>query len=567
LIVLFSISCAARAQGDLVLPDEQFIPIEAFERQPDQTECASRAFADALSATADTVGADDPEHVIQAWIYAAFQNAEVIKKVLNCPEIADAPDDKTIKVQPIEYLFGAAAGGAGRRIVINYETQPKILKQRLLAANKRSLPETNPSPLVGAPNDPAVWTNTDPAWYGILVVESGSLDEFIGPDKNNTISMNYIKQNIDRIFPRGNRCTSKSALANDGDMINRAVRQTVGIEDDTNDYYVAGDVNLQWITWAEVALDVGITVATMGGGAVVLGMTKAARASKAAKGLVATLRAAEKSDKVREFIRLSRESARAAEELKTIDRTADAAKYMAKSDEIKKLGDGIKDLEKLEDVQKYKTAAGAFTDVMKYRRALKAWKIPQRGNVVARAWRSFRAANTGNKIINKGAKAARAGMKSGKIRDRLFHSTLRNIGRVAKLEEHVGGIYGVMKFAGNMYDWTETSTGDFTSGIQFEPLGLLSADDLEGQTNVINHGMWLMWAGDSTNPADDDAAYLQAMDFAAKFHQDLTEILEDSGGGLCSVDILVARPIIRNPGDADQALYYLIMNDTPWTAR
>ena len=115
-----------------------------------------------------------------------------------------------------------------------------------------------------------------------------------------------------------------------------------------------------------------------------------------------------------------------------------------------------------------------------------------------------------------------------------------------------------------MYDWTDTQTGDFTNNIEFAPLLLLSADDLQGQENIVNHGMWLMWMGDSTFPSDDDAAYLQAMDFASKFHQDLTENQGDTNTP-CNVDIWVVRPIIRDPGTDHQSLYYLVMNDTPWT--
>jgi hypothetical protein len=561
LISFFVLIAVIRGAGaDMpAVPDAPYDPY-AVERTA-ATECATAAWANALAAHSGEVSEDDFGHEIEAWIYGVFSDAAVIQTVLACPEIANAPEEESVKFQPVEYRFPG-----GRRIVINYETQPKILKQRLLVANKRSLPETDPSPRVGAPGDPTVWTNTDPAWYGILVVESGTLDGFVGEDKNNTISLRHIEENIKTFYPKGGRCTSKSALANDNYLINVAVKKTVDIKDDSNDYYVAGDVNLQWISYAEIALDVAITFATIGVGTAVLGTTKAVRATKAAKGLVQTMHTLEKSDKVRDFIRMSQQSTRAAEELKTIDRTTDAARYAAKSDEIKRLGDGIRDLEKLEDVRKYKNAAGAFEDVMKLRRAMKAWRIPQRGNVIARSWRSLRAINGGNKVIGQGAKIARAGMKSGRIRDWLFHSTLKNVGRLARLERTGGIIYGALKFVGGMYDWTETSTGDFTNGIQFKPLGLLSADDLQGQENVVNHGMWLMWAGDSASPADDDAAYLQALDFAAKFHQDLTETQENKGN-LCSVDIYVVRPIIRNPGEDDSSLYYLIMNDQPWTVK
>ena len=77
--------------------------------------------------------------------------------------------------------------------------------------------------------------------------------------------------------------------------------------------------------------------------------------------------------------------------------------------------------------------------------------------------------------------------------------------------------------------------------------------------------MWLMWLGDSVVRADDDAAYLQAFDFASKFHNKLYEEVQDSQSVPCNVDIYVVRPIIRSPGTDNAQLYYLIMNDVPWS--
>ena len=87
---------------------------------------------------------------------------------------------------------------------------------------------------------------------------------------------------------------------------------------------------------------------------------------------------------------------------------------------------------------------------------------------------------------------------------------------------------------------------------------------LRGQENVVNYGMWLMWIGDSVVPADDDAAYLQAFDFATKFHKDLLDV-QDNDNSPCNVDIYVVRPIVRSPGTDNAKLYYLIMNDVPWS--
>jgi len=260
----------------------------------------------------------------------------------------------------------------------------------------------------------------------------------------------------------------------------------------------------------------------------------------------------------------------AARELRELDKLTDATKY----------ADNLTDLEKEtktisetmhnaatadKEVAQYADARKSYTEIQQYRRAYKNLKTARAGNIATRAWRAFRATRTGNKTINRGARIARQSMKSGRVRDWLFQSTMRNIGALGRLESAGGALYGAIKFIGGMYDWTETSTGDFTNGVEFKPLLLLSADDLQGQENVINYGMWLMWSGDSVSAADDDAAYLQAFDFADKLHMDLLETMVRDDNYACNVDIFVARPVLRNPGGDNPELYYLIMNDEPWS--
>lgn len=542
-----------------------FMSLATFAAHGADTPCASRVFADALAQTANTVNEYAHETEIQTWIYQTFALPDVLNTVLACPEIAGVADDETIKFTPIQYIFPG-----GREIVVNYETQPRVLKQRLTLANKRDLPSGGDSPRIGAAGDDAIWTNTDPAWYAIMVTEHGALDEFVGPDKNNTISLNYIKNNIDKLFPsgRGGKCTDRSAKSRDTTAINTVMREhTVNIDDDTNDYYIAGDVNLQWISYAEMALDVVITVATFGGGAVITGATKSARASRALRGLGTTMKTLSKSDDVIKYVRATRDAAKLADEIKALDKVADAAKIADKTRELDKLNETIKSLESIDDVKKYRDATRTYSELNAYRhslRGLRALRGAQRGNIIARAVRATKSAMTGNKLISRAAKMGRSGKMSARVRDWLFNSTMKNIGVLGKMEATGGLLYGAIKFAGDMYDWTETSTGEFTSGVEFAPLLLLSADDLQGQENVVNHGMWLMWAGDSVSAADDDAAYLQAMDFAAKFHQDLSEYQNETASP-CNVDIFVVRPVLRNPGTENTELYYLIMNDEPWT--
>ena len=559
------ISLVGGGAGDITVPttSPDFVPISDINQiTPNDTECATAVFADALANNSAAVSETDEDIVIRQWIYQTFANPDVLRAVMKCPEFANAADDETITLQPIKYVFPG-----GREIVINYETQPKILAQRITLGEKNELADLNPNPRID-PTDGTVWTNTDPAWYAIMVVESGMLDEFVGPGKNNTVSMRYINDNIDRLFPHGNQCTSKSALAGDRRMINVATRETVGIDNDTNDYYVAGDVSLQWISYLEIGLDVAITVLTMGGGTVILGATKSARASRALHGLTNTIKTLRTTDSVRDYVRISQQYTRVAEQLRNIDRVADAAQYERLAAQADDLARTMRTLEQTDDnVRQYRNATNAFTSLNQYRRTLRSLRTPQRGNIIARAWRAIRAANTGGKTIRNAEKIARSSTLSGQIRDWLFQSTLTNAGALARLERTGGYIYGALRFFGGMYDWTETSTGEFTSGIDFKPLTLLSADDLQGQENVINHGMWLMWAGNAYSAADDDAAYLQAMDFANKFHFNLDKIQTEQNNHACNVDIFVVRPIIHNPGTDNAELYYLIMNDTPWTTR
>lgn len=623
-----------------------------------ETTCAQQVFAGALLADSAAVSEQSPEFEIQAWIYKNFQDPSVVKKVLACPEVSALDEEDNLIVPPIEYQFPVS-----RKIVVNYETQPKILQQRVLLFGKQPLPCSGDecvSPRVGAPGDPNIWTNTEPAWYGILVVQAGALDAFIGEDKNNTISLKYFEDNFDAIYPKNHNttkiwqagggitaplCTSVSAFADDNDIVNLAAVKTIGLgnneEKDTNDYYVAGVASLEWVGWAQVAMDVAITVATVGGGTIVLGATKAVSATRAANELAKLMKELKALDSVKDYEKAINAASKSKNVIKELDAISDVSKLElgkaddlakilknsnatermgqieknmrvaeqnlertkdvkyqyeinrqrnlfkteletisktkdAKLTEITRLEKEMAEAEKLGDVKKLKEAQSAFSKLQDLRRGMKAWKIPQRGNVIARTWRAakaLRALNRGEKTISSGAKIGRAGMKSGKIRDWLFQSTLKNVGRLAKMERQAGLLYAALKFGGDMYDMTETSTGEFTSNIKFTPLGLLSADDLTGQENVVNHGMWLLWAGDSVSPADDDAAFLQAMDFANKFNQDMQEVQDAasesgrSAGTMCDVDIFVVRPIIRNPDSDNPELFYLIMNDVPWKVR
>lgn len=556
--------------NDVIVPDDavSLAELEQAAIQNADTPCASKIWADQLAQTAQNVDESAPEEIIQQWIYDIFYDGQTLTRVLDCPELANLDDEDTIRFTPIQYTFPN-----GRLIAINYETQPKIIKQRILTATKRTLPTSDPNPRIGENGDPTVWTNTEPAWYGIMVVQSGALNEFVGPNKNNTLSLKYINDNIDKFYPNaslnGGACTSRSAITGNKLALNRAGALATG--DDSNEYYVAGDINLEWIGYAEIAADVILTVATLGGSAFVSGGLKGIRATKTMRDLSKSLGALRKLDSVRDYIKTSGQVTKLTKEIAALDKVKDAAKIADKTAELDKFKDALKTIEKSDDVKKYIEQADAYNDLQKYRKTLQGAKAitkqAHRGNVFARAvkvTKATRAAFNGNKILAKGAKAARASKLSTRVKDWLFHSTLKSASTLAKMTANTGLLYGTIKFVGDMYDFTETSTGEFTNDVEFKPLLLLSADEIKGQENVVNYGMWLMWAGDSMNPADDDAAYLQAMDFAAKFHEDLMEVQNDTNSP-CNVDIYVVRPVLRGIDTDNPELYYLIMNDVPWT--
>ena len=712
---LFSVPLFAQDSGMLTAEE---ILAAAHPESENPTPCATKIFADALYDRVDEVDPDTPEAEVRAWAKTVMFDADVLEDVLDCPEIKSVDDMTTIVFTPIVFEFET-----GRTITINYTTQPKVLKQKLSLAKKPSLPNGDPNPRLMDENDPAIYINTDPAWYAIMVVEHDSLSNFVGENKNNTLSLKWLDNNIDNVYPKGFNCTSKSAIALDSDTINNVVREIADIEDDPNDYYVAGDVNLEWIMYAEVAADIILTVVTFGAGEAALLGLKGTRAAKTGIRLAKNMRIFEKSVHVQKYVDMTRKIARTSEKIakaeKNIKNAAryekalkraeearsmgmDATKYEKQAEKIfqnakkidpditrdtlknaDKLKDNVKELEKeaealhkeleqtlkankklldkdkkalnearknadpksvadydkkfnelqrlydlrknpselknakaiaenekniqriaelertlkdyetasslgdygrlrreineLESVDKYIDAEKQLTAILKYRHELRAFKRPQTGNIVTKnlkrikpALKSFKAGNNGANMLAKANKAARAGMssRSAKFSTWLFDTTLKHGARLARFERDVGFLYTAVAFLGDMYDKTSSTSQEYSNGIEFKPLCLLSADDLEGQDNVVNYGMWLMWEGNSTDPADDDAAYLQAMDFAAKFHYVLEDYQQEHGKK-CNVDIYVVRPIIRidesDPENLTGEMFYLFMNDIPWT--
>ena len=623
-----------------------FLPISAFAAEtplettsellnaakPIDTHCATNAFATGLADNANMIDENDSETNVKMWVYDVFQSPEVLTEVLACPEIIDSEDTDTIRFTPIQYTFPN-----GRELVINYETQPKVLEQRLQLAAKTELPTDDISPEVSSTDPHATWVNVDPAWYGVMVVQSGALDAFVGPGNNNTISMEYIEDNINKFYPRDmdGVCSTRAGMgakANNSMIHNVIHDRTAQHDGDKNNYYVAGDINLKWISYGEIALEVVLTVVTWGGAAAATGAIKGARMAKIGAKIGKNMKNLLKFKNVQQYVRNANKINKARKNIENAEKFAKSMKNVSKLEKnlakatkgtkkyeriekqldaarkvhagnARKLGKeaanirSVDDLDKLENlkklrgeeitkteqamsdlaksdkkVQEYVKQADALKDLQKYAKELKSIKKARTGNLVHRTWQglknartSLRAANSGGKALDKAARVARQGAKTGRVRDWLFHSTLRNAGRITKGIEELAVLQFALGLIGDFYDYTHTSSDEYTNGIEMKPFLLVGADALEQYDNVVNYGMWLMWSGDSGYPEDDDAAYLQAMDFAQKFNQDLNETQEEQGRYACDVDIYVVRPIIRNPETDHQALYWLIMNDRPWS--
>lgn len=621
LLLLFTISLPAMAEETgqgLKTVDE--ILEKTIEKYP--TPCASETFSAALFINQDEVDENADENAIRLWAQSIMFNTETLEAVLSCDEIKRITDKtKTIAFSPITLEFDN-----GRTITINYTTQLKVLEQKYELSKKRSLPNGDPNPKLMDPNDPAIYINTDPSWYAIMVVQHDSLSQFVGPGKNNTVSLQYIYDNIDSLYPRGYLCTSKSAIAWDADTINHAVRNVANIKKDSNDYYVAGDKDLRWIMWAEITADVVLAIVTMGAGTAAEASIKAARWAKIApkfKKIITDLR---KIESVQKYIQTSGKIARHSKQISNLGKQvknskkyvkalekADNAGNLGKMDDVAKYekqaqqilersqkldetmtADKLKNTDKIKDestklekemkeleeqaeqaaknddkVKQYKEASEAFSDMMDVRRGMRGFKRPQTGNIISRTFKAYKSLNSAKKM-DKVAKVTRKGMSgfSSKAKFWLTDQSLRHAARFPKFISKVGMFYGVVAFLGDMWDKTSTTSQEFTNGIEFKPWLLLSADDLEGQENVVNYGMWFMWGSLTDAAEDDDAAYLQATDMATKVHYAIQDYQNENGLN-CNVDIFVVHPIIRldetDPENTKGELFYLVMNDKPFT--
>ena len=190
----------------------------------DVSSCASDIFLESLNKDRSSINENDPENIIKSWVFNNFQKKEVLSKVLNCEDILKLKSTEIVNFKPFDFQFEN-----GRKITISYTSQLKLLKNRLLLSGKKN-DILNTEAIINSGEN---WISTNPAWYGILVVQKDSLKKVL-ENGNTIISLKYIYDNINDIYPK--QCTSKTALAADDEVINIATHKTVSIKDDTNDY-------------------------------------------------------------------------------------------------------------------------------------------------------------------------------------------------------------------------------------------------------------------------------------------------------------------------------------------
>ena len=190
---LFTVPLFATSSDSDILTAEEILAM-AHPESENLTPCATQVFTQALYDEMDDTDESSPEAEIRAWAQTVMFDKDVLEEALDCPELKSVTNRlQTITFTPIYFQFPN-----GREITINYTTQLKVLDQKLLLADKPSLPNGDPNPRLMDTNDPAKYINTDPAWYAIMVVEHDSLSNFVGPNKNNTFT--YFSSFIARII-------------------------------------------------------------------------------------------------------------------------------------------------------------------------------------------------------------------------------------------------------------------------------------------------------------------------------------------------------------------------------
>ena len=375
-------------------------------------------------------------------------------------------------------------------------------------------------------------------WFGILVVQKGSLDNFANADVP-IISSEYMKKNKDKFFPANSKklmgiaraCTHGNHMAHDKDVVNRAAHTAMNEEDSFwrgNDYYIYDGEDVYW-GWAQIAGEVALALVTLGLSAEI----QAAAASVQAANIA--VQGASKGVAAAKLTKNSAAIAKAAAAAKNAKAGSTAAAVASRADAAKALADagitvkkGIRATELVKIGNALETAATGIKSVKWASSLGHPWRL------VTPGIQSLKPKNI--------AKMYGPGVTWGQ---RIKRGAITAAGTGLGIE--------LIKAFGY-----STASYKLDDNLKFNGFGLLSADDLEGRENEVSHGAWLKF--EEVLAINDSDALDEALAFAEDFAEHVQTI--NNADHLCDgLDIYVVQPAVSNPQKmGTREVFYIIQN-------
>lgn len=384
------------------------------------------------------------------------------------------------------------------------------------------------------------------SWYGILIVQKGSLDNYANSDTP-IISTEYMKQNKDKFFPKNSNklmgvaraCTHGNHMAHDKDVINRATHITMKEPDSFwsgNDFYVYDGEDVYW-GWASLAGEVALALVTLGisaeaqaAGAAVTAASKSVAAARVTRNAEKLKAAADAAKAAKSGSTVAMKATRT----KAIKALADAGIHVkdgTRATELKKIGAALENIVTTNGLTPWKTALG------------QPWKMVKPGLTTLNPRNASRVYGNG---VRWGQRIKRGAIQSAVAAAGVGTAAATTTGTPAFLVE-LAKAFGY-----------SSATYKLPDNIKFNAFGLLSADDLEGRENEVSHGAWLQF--DENGEASENDALNEALRFAEELADDIKSVNDKDP--LCQgLDIYVVQPGISNPSKLkNHEVYYIIQN-------
>ncbi len=423
-------------------------------------------------------------------------------------------------------------------------------------------------------NTPDGFSDLSTPFYGILVVQSGSLDEVL-QQEDPVISSNFLAANKHHYFPHNSdsflggalgKCTHGAHTAHDKDIVNMAAHIAQNEKDSWwsgNDYYVFDGSEMYWGV-ATITMDIALTVATFGASAAAQGALKGAQAAQAAKAISSGTKATDMSNDIRRALRVR--GTTIDDVAKNFKLTTEQVKVLASTNSVDKIKDSLNTA---------KASAPDWKEILTLKPKLGRFFGTSKLNPTVA---STRYANASTDAIQLSQKAMNRWQKT-------LNKTLGTLSTITPAA--TASAPWIVGFFNDMYDVSFANTDIYTDGAEFNSFGLLSADDLNNDyinpdgtsqiagytggdlTNIASHGMWLKWDGSATDAEADVDAMIDALEFAEKFGLAMNNVnsREHNEGRpadrLCDVDVFIVRSLMKKNDNGKNEVYYLIMNDTP----